>query len=119
LKFLYVGAPKIEFVAGEANGYGIAWLPLAGSVAISYGGIVFTGVNDAFYIDNDGAANEVRSRLAEDLGFGLVPVFVVVTFDGSLPMVKLGGAAANGLLHFRRVILGAPRHIRLASLIQS
>ena len=57
-------------------------------------------------------------RRAEDFGFGLVPVFEVMAFDGSLPMVELGGAAADSFSHLRRVVPGAPRHIRIASRIQ-
>jgi hypothetical protein len=119
LQFLAVGAAEIELVAGETNGDGIAGLPFAGGVAIGGGGIVFTRVDHAFNIDNDRAANQVRGRFAKDLGFGLVPVFVVATFDGSAPLVEFGGAAADSLLHLRRVVPGVPRHIRIASRIQS
>jgi hypothetical protein len=115
LEFLAVWAAEVEFVAGEANWDGIAWLPLTGDVALGCRGIVFARVYHAFYVDDNGAANEVRGRLAKDLGFGLVPVFVIVAFDGSVPMVEFGGTAADGLLHFRRVVPRTPRHIRIAS----
>ena len=37
LEFAAVGAAKVEFVAGEPNGNGIAAIPFAGSVAIGRG----------------------------------------------------------------------------------
>jgi hypothetical protein len=119
LEFLAVGAAEIQFIAGKANGHGIAWLPLPRGVTLGCCGIVFTGVDHSFYINHDGAANEVRSRLAEDFGFGLVPVFKVVTFDGAALLIELGGATTDGFSHFRRIVLGTPRHIRIASRMQS
>ena len=39
LEFAAVGAAEVEFVAGEADGDGVAGFPFAGSVAIGRGGI--------------------------------------------------------------------------------
>jgi hypothetical protein len=69
-------------------------------------------------VDDDGAAGEVRDGSVQDFGFGLVPVFLVAAFESSALLVKFGGAAANGLLHLRRIVTGGPRHIETASLPQ-
>jgi hypothetical protein len=118
LEFLAVGAAEVEFVAGEAGWDGVARFPFAGSVSLGAGGFVFAGVNHALKVDYYSTKNGICGELAEDFGFGLVPVFEVMAFDGSLPMVELGGAAADSFSHLRRVVPGAPRHIRIASRIQ-
>jgi hypothetical protein len=117
LEFAAVGAAEVEFVAREADGDGIAWFPLAGSVASSCGGFIFAGVDHALEIHDDGAANAAGSGFAKDFGFGLVPVFGVVALDGSALLVEFGGTAADGFLYFRRVVPKRPRHIQLASTI--
>ncbi len=70
------------------TGNGIAGFPLAGGVAVGGGGFVFAGVDHALKVDDNGAANGISRGFAKDLGFGLVPVFDVVAFDGSALLVE-------------------------------
>jgi hypothetical protein len=112
LEFASVAAAKVEFVAGDANGNGLAWFPFPGSVAIGGGGFVFPGVDYALDVDDDGAANEVSGRFAKDLGFGLVPVVFVVAFDRAALPVKFSGPTPDGFLYIRRIVPRHPRHTR-------
>ncbi len=112
LEFASVAAAEVEFVAGEANGNGLAWFPFPGSVAIGGGGFVFPGVDYALDVDDDGTANGVSGGFAKDLGFGLVPVVDVVAFDCAALPVEFSGPAADGFLYLRRIVPRHPRHTR-------
>jgi len=118
LEFAAVGAAEVEFVAGEADWDWVAGLPLAGSVAIGRSAFVFASVDHALDVDDDGAANGSADGFPQDLGFGLIPVFGVLTCNLAAALVDFGGAAAYSFSHFRRIVPGHPLHSKSASPIQ-
>src|SRR5712671_7013458 len=95
LEFAAVMASKKEFIAGKANWHRISGVPLAGSVALGRVGFVFPGVNHSLDVDDDSAASRASARFANNLGFGLVPIFDVVPFDATAAAIEFGGAAAD------------------------
>src|SRR5579863_6706900 len=107
-QFLAIDTAEVELVAGEADRDGVARFPFARGVAAGGGAFVFPGVNHAFNVDHDGAADRTASRFAQDLGLGLIPVFRIVTFDRPAALVEFGSPAADDLVRLSIV----PRHSR-------
>jgi hypothetical protein len=60
----------------------------------------------------------VGAGFAENLSFGLIPVFGVVAFDRSTTLEEFSGAATDCFLELGRIIAGGARHIRTASMFQ-
>src|ERR1700722_12352189 len=110
LQFPAVGTAKEKSIAFESNWDAISHFPFAWDVTAGGSEVIFPGVDHAFQINHNRGAGEVRSGFTQNLGFGLLPVFDVLTFQGAALPVQLLGAVSDGILQLKRRILGFLRH---------
>src|ERR1700733_8976737 len=110
LQFPAVGAAKEKSVAFESNWDAISRFPFPWGVTVGGSEVIFPGIDHAFQINHDRRARQVRSGFTQNFGFGLLPVFEVLTFQGAALPVQLLGAVSDGILQLKRRIFGFFRH---------